>query len=103
MPDGGLDNCANCRHFQYSEPFNREDPGDWRCGLRGAELKGDPYWTTCDNFGEETTEPSGPMRAIVGYVQDEAVSYVRLPYLDGSRPESYRPEGGDSIIRVEAG
>jgi len=100
MPNGGHDNCANCPHFDYSEPFNREDPKDWRCGLREVQLKGDPYWTTCDNFGEKKAEPSGPIHAIVGYIEDGAISYVQLPYLNGNRPETYRSQGGNSIVRV---
>lgn len=103
MPNGGHENCANCLHFEHSGPFNREDPEDWRCSLRKVKLKGDPYWTICDNFGEETSKPSGPVRAIIGYVEDEAISYVRLPYHNGNRPEAYRPQGGDSMIRVETG
>ena len=107
MPNGGSDNCACCTHFKHAEPFDREDSEDWRCALRDAQLKGSPYWTTCDNWttrdnvGEKATELSGPMRAIVGYVKDGAVSYVRLPYLNGYRPEAYQPDGRDTIIRIE--
>ncbi|MCS4178463.1 hypothetical protein GGP96_003210 [Salinibacter ruber] len=103
MPNGGHDNCANCRHFEYSEPFNRENPEDWRCSLREVQLEGDPYWTTCDNFGEDITEPSGSVHAITGYVEDEAISYVRLPYYDGNRPETHRSQGEDSTILVKVG
>jgi hypothetical protein len=102
MPDGGSDNCASCTHFEHSEPLDEGDPEDWRCGLRDAQLRGSPYWTTCDDFRLKTTEPSGPMLAIAGFVQDGAISYVRLPYLKGHRPRAYQPGGGDTIIRIES-
>ncbi len=66
MPDGGHDVCGNCFHFQCDELFDRQNPEAWRCSLREVSVDADPYWTTCDNCAEETSEPSGPMRAVVG-------------------------------------
>lgn len=110
MPDGGHDVCGNCFHFQCDEPFDRQNPEAWRCSLRGVSVDADPYWTTCDNCAEETSEPSGPMRAVVGGMGKKGVPiYRRLPYLNGRRPEIVEPGGsgsggsGSEVIRVETG
>ncbi|WP_251924325.1 hypothetical protein [Salinibacter ruber] len=103
MPDGGHDARGNCFHFQYDEPFDRKSPESWRCSLRGVSVDADPYWTTCDNCAEETSEPSGPMRAVVGGMGKKGVPiYRRLPYLNGRRPEIVETGGsGSEVIRVE--
>ncbi len=103
MPDGGHDVCGNCFHFQCDELFDRQNPEAWRCSLREVSVDADPYWTTCDNCAEETSEPSGPMRAVVGGMGKKGVpTYRRLPYLNGHRPEIVEPEGsGSEVIRIE--
>ncbi len=117
MPDGGHDARGNCFHFQCDEPFDRQSPESWRCSLREVSVDADPYWTTCDNCAEETSEPSGPMRAVVGGMGKKGSSnpkgvpiYRRLPYLNGCRPEIVEPEGsgsdssrrsGNEVIRIE--
>ncbi len=110
MPDGGHSVCGNCFHFQCDEPLDRQNPEAWRCSLRGVSIDADPYWTTCDNCAEETSEPSGPMRAVVGGMGKKGVPiYRRLPYLNGRRPEIVEPGGsgsgssGSEVIRVETG
>lgn len=97
MPDGGHDVCGNCFHFQCDEPFDRQNPEAWRCSLREVSVDADPYWTTCDNCAEETSEPSGPMRAVVGGMGKKGVPiYRRLPYLNGRRPEIVESRGSGS-------
>jgi hypothetical protein len=104
MPDGGHDARGNCFHFECDEPFDRQNPEAWRCSLRGVSVDADPYWTTCDNCSEETSEPSGPMRAVVGGMGKKGVPiYKRLPYLNGRRPEIVGSGGGAEVIRVETG
>ncbi len=77
MPDGGHDVCGNCFHFRCDEPFDRQNPEAWRCSLREVSVDADLYWTTCDNCAEETSEPSGPMRAVVGGVGKKGVPIQR--------------------------
>ncbi len=77
MPDGGHDARGNCFHFQCDEPFDRQNPESWRCSLREVSVDADPYWTTCDNCAEETSEPSGPMRAVVGGMGKKGVPIQR--------------------------
>ncbi len=103
MPDGGHSVCGNCFHFQCDEPLDRQNPEAWRCSLREVSVDADPYWTTCDNCAEETSDPSGPMRAVVGGMGKRGVpTYRRLPYLNGRRPEIVEPDGsGTKVIRVE--
>ncbi|MCS4050875.1 hypothetical protein [Salinibacter ruber] len=113
MPDGGHDVCGNCFHFQCDEPLDHQNPEAWRCSLREVSVDADPYWTTCDNCAEETSEPSGPMRAVVGGMGKKGVPiYRRLPYLNGRRPEIVEPGGsgsggsssrgsGSEVIRIE--
>ncbi|MCS3784707.1 hypothetical protein [Salinibacter ruber] len=97
MPDGGHDARGNCFHFQCDEPFDRKSPEAWRCSLREVSVDADPYWTTCDNCAEETSEPSGPMRAVVGGMGKKGVPiYRRLPYLNGRRPEIVETGGSGS-------
>ncbi len=104
MPDGGHSVCGNCFHFQCDKPLDRQNPEAWRCSLRGVSVDADPYWTTCDNCAEETSEPSGPMRAVVGGMGKKGVpTYMRLPYLNGRRPEIVGSGGGAEVIRVETG
>ncbi|MBB4062508.1 hypothetical protein [Salinibacter ruber] len=83
--------------------MDRQNPEAWRCSLREVSVDADPYWTTCDNCSEETSEPSGPMRAVVGGMGKKGVpTYRRLPYLNGRRPEIVEPGGsGTKVIRVE--
>ncbi len=108
MPDGGHSVCGNCFHFECDEPLDRQNPEAWRCSLREVSVDADPYWTTCDNCAEETSEPSGPMRAVVGGMGKKGVpTYRRLPYLNGRRPEIVDPGGsgsggsGTKVVRVE--
>ena len=111
MPDGGHDARGNCFHFQCDELFDRQNPEAWRCSLREVSVDADPYWTTCDNCAEETSEPSGPMRAVVGGMGKKGVPiYKRLPYLNGRRPEIVETGGsgsdgsrssGSEVIRIE--
>jgi hypothetical protein len=97
MPDGGHDARGNCFHFQCDELFDRQNPEAWRCSLREVSVDADPYWTTCDNCAEETSEPSGPMRAVVGGMGKKGVPiYKRLPYLNGRRPEIVETGGSGS-------
>ncbi len=104
MPDGGHSVCGNCFHFECDKPLDRQNPEAWRCSLRGVSIDADPYWTTCDNCSEETSEPSGPMRAVVGGMGKKGVPiYKRLPYLNGHRPEIVGSGGGTEVIRVETG
>ncbi|MCS3642263.1 MULTISPECIES: hypothetical protein [Salinibacter] len=115
MPDGGHSVCGNCFHFECDEPLDRQNPEAWRCSLRGVSIDADPYWTTCDNCAEETSEPSGPIRAVVGGMGKKGVPiYRRLPYLNGHRPEIVESGGsgssgsssrgsGSEVIRVETG
>jgi hypothetical protein len=77
MPDGGHDARGNCFHFRCDEPFDRQNPESWRCSLREVSVDADPYWTTCDNCAEETSEPSGPMRAVVGGMGKKGVPIQR--------------------------
>ena len=77
MPDGGHDARGNCFHFRCDEPFDRQNPEAWRCSLREVSVDADPYWTTCDNCAEETSEPSGPMRAVVGGMGKKGVPIQR--------------------------
>ncbi|WP_263820568.1 hypothetical protein [Salinibacter sp.] len=104
MPDGGHDARGNCFHFRCDEPFDRKSPEAWRCSLREVSVDADPYWTTCDNCAEETSEPSGPMRAVVGGMGKKGVPiYRRLPYLNGRRPEIVEPDGSGSDSRRSGG
>jgi hypothetical protein len=104
MPDGGHDARGNCFHFQCDEPFDRQNPESWRCSLREVSVDADPYWTTCDNCAEETSEPSGPMRAVVGGMGKKgAPTYRRLPYLNGRRPEIVETGGSGSDSSSSSG
>jgi len=109
MPDGGHDVCGNCFHFQCDEPFDRQNPEAWRCSLRKVSVDADPYWTTCDNCAEETSEPSGPMRAVVGGMGKKGVPIQRRFQPTGAFPTSTAAArrlssmAGVEVIAAEAG
>lgn len=90
MPDGGAGNCGNCRHLS----------ADRRCRLRDVPIEV-PYWTTCHNFGSPSTEPDGPIYAIVGVVEDGAGGYRQIPYLNGNRADTVQKGSrGDTFVQV---
>jgi len=67
------------------------------------KLKVRPKARVAETCAEETSEPSGPMRAVVGGMGKKGSSnpkgvliYRRLPYLNGRRPEIVEPEGSGS-------
>lgn len=90
MPDGGSGNCGNCRHLS----------ADQRCQIRDVRIEV-PYWTTCHNFNDTSTEPDGPIYAVVGIVKDGAGGYRQIPYLNGNRPDTTQEgNGGDTFLHV---
>lgn len=83
-------NCGNCRHLSP----------DKRCQIRDVPIQV-PYWTTCYNFNDASTEPDGPIYAIVGIVKDGAGGYRQIPYLNGNRPDTtQKGNGGDTFVHV---
>jgi hypothetical protein len=81
------------------------------------KLKVRPKARVAETCAEETSEPSGPMRAVVGGMGKKGSSnpkgvliYRRLPYLNGRRPEIVETGGsgsdssrssGSEVIRIE--
>jgi hypothetical protein len=68
MPNGGLDNCGNCPHF------------DWKtnhCHLRDIDIE-EPKWTTCDDCGKDTDEAHGPVIDIIVRREGIKGSYERV-------------------------
>lgn len=105
MPNGGMDNCAHCSHFDEANSF---------CRIRRVEIESS-YWTTCRNFDlswgdasrkrSASNEIDGPLFAIICEVVGGGGRYGRLPYLDGCRPDTCVPETrpygyckGDTIV-----
>ncbi|MDP6933274.1 MAG: hypothetical protein QGG40_10180 [Myxococcota bacterium] len=80
MPNGGSDNCSNCRSLRDSV-----------CTLRDVFIEDDHY-TTCMNFSP-SSPPRGPIYSICCVVIDNAGSYPRLPWLHGKRVYSCGPQG----------
>ncbi len=99
MPNGGSDNCGTCIHFDSERA---------RCALRQASIRL-PHWTKCRNFArfasaqDTSADPDGPLYAIVGIVKDGGGAYFRVPYLDGNRVHTERPDSGDTILSVTDG
>ena len=91
MPNGGSHHCANCQHFE-----------DGQCTLRQTKIK-IPYWTTCKNWNRNSTEPNGPIFAIVCEVKNGAGSYTNIPYFKGNRVDTYQEGGEDTILKFKDG
>ena len=107
MPNGGPDNCANCR-------FNRGSEDAGYCALRDVAIA-NTYWTYCRDFtsthsGEPLLPktPTGPIFACGTY--EGGVGYVRIPWFGKIAPRFSVPvecwvcgrnvEGG---IRIQVG
>lgn len=71
MPNGGPDNCGECRFnprsFAHGAP---RSPG--LCEVRGIESR-DPFYTYCANFHTRSREPDGP-------VYSAGPQHERLPW-----------------------
>jgi ribulose bisphosphate carboxylase small subunit len=89
MPNGGTDNCMECRHFSDEMGL---------CMLRGVAVKSPP-WTTCRNYWRGDT-PDGPIYSIDIMVHGYQGAYIRLPYLEGRRPFATKNDGEGSVIQI---
>ena len=68
MPNGGLGNCGNCRHFIWKTTH---------CQLRDIDIE-QPKWTTCADCGVDTDEAHGPVIDIVCKREGHAGYYERV-------------------------
>jgi hypothetical protein len=87
MPNGGTHHCRRCIHFR-----------DMHCTLRKVKIDV-PYWTTCRDFRQEVTVPTGPVYAIVCEVKSGKGHYTDIPYFKGRRAETHQEGGGDTSVR----
>ncbi|MFW6027057.1 MAG: ADP-ribosylglycohydrolase family protein, partial [Candidatus Woesearchaeota archaeon] len=87
MPNGGIDNCANCIYFQ-------QEKDQKYCSIREVRIA-NPYWTYCannkggtfnENISKNTIEkPNGPIFASGLYES----SYIRIPWYKKCEPKVY--------------
>jgi ADP-ribosylglycohydrolase len=75
MPNGGIRNCGNCKHFEDIQS---------ECKLRNEKIHSS-HWTTCLSWNEMHRVPKGAMRAIVCDVKSGVGKYSDIPYYLGSR------------------
>lgn len=81
-------NCHNCQHFQSRY-----------CTLRNEEID-IPFYTTCVNWNASGTVPVGVKYSLVTEVINRVVSYVRLPYYNGWRADTFRNGYNDSFVVI---
>lgn len=62
-----------------------------------------PYGTTCKNWNSNSTEPNGPVFAIVCQVKNREGSYADIPYFKGNRVDTYQEGGEDTVIKFDDG
>ena len=98
MPNGGSDNCGECRHNRanHERPDLRENHFaefcmKSYCTLRDLDVSGNPFWTYCANF-THTSDPWGRARdpqRIEGSVYSQGCpgdGYARIPWHRNSAP-----------------
>ncbi len=81
MPNGGSDNCRNCRHNVpkvVGTATHEQKRESAFCTVRNMAVR-DSLWTYCANHYVDEKTPIGPM---FGAVDD----YVRVPYHGASYP-----------------
>lgn len=83
MPNGGPDNCANCRFNQEPDPIGY-------CSLRDVSIL-NTHWTYCRDFTNVHASepllpktPTGPIFACGSY--EGSVGYVRIPWFGKIAP-----------------
>jgi len=91
MPNGGESNCEHCKHFDKIV-----------CKLRNVDIES-AYWTTCENWNQIATAPSGPIYAIVCEVKNRAGGYAEIPYFNGNRVHTHQEGAGDTVIKFDDG
>ena len=94
MPNGGTHHCASCSNFKSTKNI---------CTLR-QEHVAETYWTSCQNFDEETDQVRGPLYAIVCEVKDGAGMYATIPFWKDARPQMvHDPLTADTRLVVKVG
>ena len=86
MPNGGPDNCNNCK-------FISKHAGEQICMLRDVVIP-NTHWTYCHDFVSSHSDvlvgfrtPTGPIYASGGF---EAGAYVRIPWFQNCEPRINR-------------
>jgi len=98
MPNGGIDNCANCR-FRSNSDRAWQVNETLECTIRKVAIR-HPLWTYCANIHTRSSQPSGPI--FIAGLEDYAArpigedklkvitplgaTYVRIPCDDDAFP-----------------
>ena len=88
MTNLSIHNCNNCQHLQSRY-----------CTLRNEDID-IPFFTTCGNWNTSTPVPIGIKYSLVTEVTNRVVSYVRLPYYNGWRADTFRNGYNDSYVVI---
>jgi len=102
VPNGGSDNCGNCR-FNHANQWDGPEDTHRRvvdeesfCTIRGVAIK-NPWWTYCANAHSKSASPEGPIYA-AGLGTTRSVS-TRIPWHGPHEPGLARGHGFCSVCR----
>lgn len=96
MPNGGSDNCGECR-FNPSSIMRTRDPVQAAlasCDIRGIGSIADPFYTYCANFHTGSRVPDGPV-----FATDHSTG-VRIPWHGDEPVRAEMLERGGSRLVV---
>ena len=79
MPNGGIDNCFECKYFNKNNSKNY-------CTIRKVQIA-KPAYTYCNNCITKSKIPVGPIYS--SGLHSEKVLYTRIPWHDNNEPRIY--------------